>query len=386
MKSRVGIVKCEEYKLELLKDKIRESLNLIDGFSRIGENSRVFIKLNCLGAFHQDLAITTHPLFVKAVIQLVKEKTNNIIVGDNPATKDLIFSLKKNGIYEVLMEEKVKIIDGKIETTISSSNYKMYQHFTVSKEMVDVDVMINLPKLKTHGFAYLTCAEKNLFGFIYGLAKASWHVKASNPLQFGEAINDLYSAILNSYQGKQIIHICDGIMGLEGEGPGTSGIPKYAGVILSSLDAVSLDRVAVEVVGLDYRRQFINTIANERKLGVGDLDQIEIVGSSLDEFKDLKFQAPKDSLGIIGLKLIRIKGFRNLILEHPKIIESQCIKCRECAKICPPKALSIKPGEYPKLKSTICIRCWCCSEVCPKHAISKTKRPLIGRIVLKNRD
>ncbi len=383
---KVAIVKCNEYKLELLKDKIRESINLINGFDKIDVNSRVFIKLNCLGAFHQDLAITTHPMFVKAVIQLIKEKTNNIIVGDNPATKDLVFSLKKNGIYDVLIDEGVEIINGTIETIISSHNYKMYQNFTVSKEMIDVDVMINLPKLKTHGFAYLTCAEKNLFGFIYGLAKASWHVKASNPLQFGEAINDLYSAILTSYKDKQIINICDGVIGLEGEGPGTSGVPKHAGVILASLDAVSLDRVAVEVVGLDYRRQFINTIANERNLGIGDIDKIEIVGSKLDQFKDLKFVAPKDALGIIGLRLIKIRGFRNIILEHPKILENKCIKCGECAKICPPKALRIKPGEFPKLKSTICIRCWCCSEVCPKHAITKTKRPLIGRIVLKNRD
>lgn len=382
----VSVLKCDTYDINILKPKIKEALLLIDEYKNIKENSKVFIKLNCLGAFHQDLGITTHPLFVQSVIQIVKEKTSNIIVGDNPATKDLIYSLKKNGIYDVLVEEKVTILNGKEETSITSENYRIYQSFNVSKEMIDVDMMINLPKLKTHALTYMTIAQKNLFGFIYGLKKAAWHVKASNPLQFGHAINDLYSAILESYKDKKIINICDGILGLEGEGPGTSGKPKQSNVIIASSDAISLDRVAVEIAGLDYKQQFLNTIANERNLGVGDINKITIKGDSLDDFKDLKFIAPKDSLSIFGLRLIKIKGFRNIILEHPKFDYDKCIKCGECAKICPPHAITIKPGDFPKIKSTICIRCWCCSEVCPVDAISKTKRPLFGRIVLGNKN
>lgn len=383
---KVALLSCPEYNLEEVKTKILQSLELIDCLDTIKPNDRVFIKLNCLAPLDKDAAVTTHPIFAKAVIQIVKQYTNNIIIGDNPATKNIITTMKKNGLYDVAIEEGIPIIDGKTSIHIKTANYKLFSGFDVSKEMIDVDVMINLPKLKTHALAYMTCAQKNLFGFIYGLSKAAWHVRASNPFEFGQALNDLYSAILDAYKDKKIINICDGIIALEGEGPGASGIPKHAGVILASIDAVSLDRVAVEVAGLDYNRLFINKIAHERKLGVGNIDQIEILGDDLDQFKELKFIAPKDSLSIFGLKLLKIKPLRNFVLEHPLINKNKCIKCGECAKICSSKAMVIQPKSFPHIKKNICIRCWCCAEVCPEDAISKSKRPIIGRILLKNRN
>ena len=145
----------------------------------------------------------------------------------------------------------------------------------------------------------------------------------------------------------------------------------------------SLDRIACEIAKLDYSRLYINQIGNERGYGEGNLEKINVIGDSLDEFKDIIFLAPKDSLTHIGLKFLRFKFLRNLILEHPNINKNKCIKCGECAKICPPKTMQLQKGQFPKLKNTQCIRCWCCAEVCPRSAIEKSKRPLLGRILLK---
>ena len=60
-----------------------------------------------------------------------------------------------------------------------------------------------------------------------------------------------------------------------------------------------------------------------------------------------------------------------------------CIKCGECKKICPPQAINMKKGKVPKVNKSKCIRCWCCAEVCPINAISKSSRPLIGKIFFK---
>lgn len=378
---KVVIKNCNEYDLDLVKSKIKESLDELGGLpSLIKPNDKVFIKLNCLGPFNQDLGITTHPVVLKAVIELVKEITPNISLGDNPAVRDQIQTMKKNGTYDVAVEENVRIIDTKEFKKIYNPTYKLYSEFEVSKEMLDNDVIINLPKLKTHSLAYITAAEKNLFGFIYGLNKSAWHVKANNPSIFGQVINDLYGAIKENYKDKPFISICDGIIALEGEGPSTGGKAKDAKVLLTSLDPVSLDRVAVEVMGLDFNKSYITKIAGERGYGETDLSKIEIVG---DKLENKHFLEPHNALDNGKLAILKFKPLRNALLEHPTIDHNKCIKCGECTRICPPKTMVIEKGEYPHLKTLKCIRCWCCAEVCPQNAISKSKRPVLGKILLK---
>ena len=379
----VVIKKCDNYDFQVVKEKVYEIFNSSFLLDKINADTNVFIKLNLVGPFEPSLGITTHPIVVKAVLDILKDKTKNIIIGDNPATRDQVATLKKCGIYNIIKEYDCKILEQTVFTKITNSNPKIYSEFEVSKQMIDADVLINIPKLKTHTLAYMTVAEKNFFGLIYGLNKSAWHVKANNPLHFGNAINDLYGALLESYKDKTIFHLCDGILGLEGEGPSSAGDPKYANVLLGSYDAISLDRVACELVKLDQSKIYITNIGTERNYGEGDISKINIIGDSLNDFKDIKFKAPKDSLSHVGLKILKFKFLRNMILEHPKIDKDKCIKCGECAKICPPKTLKIEKGQYPHLKSNLCIRCWCCGEVCPKNAIMKSKRPLLGKILLK---
>lgn len=376
----VSLIRCESY--EIVDECIEKAINLLGGFDKfINKDAKVFIKLNCVGPFSEEMGITTHPAFVEAVVKNVLKITNNIVIGDNPATKDIVYTLKKNGIYRIVEKYNLKVIDSKNIVTIHNSSAKTYTDFNVSYDMVECDTLINLAKLKTHTLTYMTGAQKNYFGLIFGLNKAGWHVKANNPLAFSNAMNDLYGALLEKFKNKQILNITDGVLGLEGEGPSTGGKPKEGKVVLASTDACSLDYVACKVVSLDTERLILTKVASER--GYTDLNNIKILGNSIDDFKDISFEAPKDSLGGVGLRIIKHPVFRNILLEHPIVDHSKCIKCGECAKICPPHTMKIEPKSFPKLTKSKCIRCWCCAEVCPQNAIVKSKRPIIGRIVFK---
>lgn len=376
--SIVSLVRAKNY--DNIDSDIKKAVDLLGGIEAfVKKDAKVFIKLNCVAPSTKETGIITRPDVLEAVIKLVKTQTDDITIGDNPAVKDVSIILKKNGCLELIEKYNLKLINGKDQIVIENPNPHIYSKFEMSKDFTTCDVLINLPKVKTHTLTYMTCAEKNFFGLIFGLQKAGWHVKASNPLEFGQALNDLYGAFLNTMNGKTILNIADGIIGLDGEGPSTGGFPHNANVILASTDAVSLDMVACRLVKLDEKRLFVTNIASER--GYGDTKNITIVGNKLEDFDDVKFQGPKNTVSSFGLRLVRHRIFRNLLLEHPKVNHNKCIKCGECARICPPHTMQIKKGEYPHLKTNKCIRCWCCAEVCPQNAIEKSKRPIIGRIV-----
>ena len=180
--SKVSLLRVDSYQnIDLLEKKIKEAISLIGDIDKlIKKDSKVFIKLNCVGPFAKETGITTHPAFVEAVVKIILSKTKNIVIGDNPATKDIVAVLKKNGVYEVVQKYNLKVLDGKNAVKITNPNPHIYSEFEVSREYIEADTLINIPKLKTHTLTYMTCAEKNFFGLIFGLQKAGWHVKASN--------------------------------------------------------------------------------------------------------------------------------------------------------------------------------------------------------------
>ena len=88
----------------------------------MNESSNVFVKLNCVGPFDYNMGITTHPIILDAVLNIITKKTNNIIVGDNPAVKDITFTLKKCGLYDIIKKYNVSIINGTNFITIENKN------------------------------------------------------------------------------------------------------------------------------------------------------------------------------------------------------------------------------------------------------------------------
>jgi len=225
--------------------------------------------------------------------------------------------------------------------------------------VLEADVMINLPKWKTHAQMLLTLGVKNLFGCIPGPRKALWHLKAGEDRRlFAQMLFDLYQIIQPS------LTILDGIVGMEGDGP-SSGRPIPLGLILASRDALSLDQIVCDLLNLPRRSLMTNRVAQEQ--GVGK-DPIEVVGEKIDRVKISEFHFPK-LLGIDwNLPGFLRKILKNAITSRPVIQKEICKNCHHCAEICPPKALSQKGGELV-FDYDQCIRCFCCQEICPEGAV-----------------
>ena len=116
----------------------------------------------------------------------------------------------------------------------------------------------------------LTLGVKNLFGCIVGLRKPQWHLRAGVDRElFAALLVQIYQAV------KPRFTILDGILAMEGEGPGKGGRPKELGILLGSTDAVALDVAVCHLLGLDEEALLTNRVAGQ--CGLMD-DPVEVVG------------------------------------------------------------------------------------------------------------
>ena len=362
--SKVVVSNCESYDVDKMKVVIQSSVDSLGGWSKfIKKDQKVLLKINLIGPKKPEQAATTHPEFIRAIGQLVREAGGIVYVGDSsggaiggiaPTKKSFIVS----GIEKVTREEGFTLINfdemGPVKKEVDG-NYSTDLYIT--KAVDEMDVIINLPKMKTHSMGIYTGAVKNLFGMIPGLRKAKYHRDGPNPLDFGEFLADIHMSISN-----MPLNIMDGIVGMQGEGP-TAGTPYPAGKILVSEDPLSLDRIAIEMMGIDPNRVDILKASIKRPIGVWKRNDIEVIG---DASLLKNFVLPKRYQKNGSPDYDKLKGVIDFFKTTPVVNQKKCIKCNACVDSCPLKAINkeTKLIDYEK-----CISCLCCHEICMSEAV-----------------
>lgn len=370
--SKVAVIKCENYNLEEVKNAVKKAIDLIGGIDLfVKENDKVLLKPNLLAAESADRSVTTHPVVFEAVVSILKDKNvNNISYGDSPGVGKGNAVALKAGIDEAANRLNVKYADFEEPVGVSYDNGVQEKSFTIAKPIQEADVIISLPKLKSHALTTMTGAVKNQFGCIPGFRKAEYHLKLPDFEDFSTMLLDLNKLV------NPKLYIMDGILAMEGNGP-RNGSPRKINAVIVSNDAVALDYAASQIISFDYNT--IPTLKMGFKHNFCNKDDIEVLGDGIESVKVNDFKKPHKGIGI-GRSLMKLSKFSIIkrlfavIIPKPVIDKNKCVKCGICVKVCPvtPLALNFdkKGRDYPpEYYYKNCISCYCCQELCPHKAI-----------------
>lgn len=285
MAAAVSLIQAHAYEVETLRTSLESLLQPLGGMAAfVKPGNRVLLKPNLLTGARPGKECVTRPEIVYCVAQLVQEAGGEPFLGDGPAFGSAYGVAKANGLLPFVEALNLPIVEfhGKRYQTVSET----FDHLRLSKEAMAADVVINLPKVKSHVQLTLTLGVKNLFGCVPGKMKAWWHMEAGKDRdRFGEMLVETARAISPN------LTILDGIIGHEGNGP-SGGEPRFLGLLGASADVFALDRAVVEVLGADPA--VIPTIAAAERLGLsGDLDALQFPGLTPEELRvsDWKFPA-----------------------------------------------------------------------------------------------
>ncbi len=324
------------------------------------KGKKVLIKPNVLRSSTANESIATNPAVLRAVV--VKVETmgpSSIVVGDNPGlfsyganeesfTKTGLMEAAK-GYYQNIGNDSQKV----------DFNAKYMPTVSVSRAVLDADIVISLPKFKTHGLTVLTGAIKNSYGILPGAQKAMLHRAAGGPERFHEVIVDVFRLRVPD------LFIVDAVVGMEGNGPASPDL-REIGLVLASDNAVAVDAVMATMMGCEPGRLLFLRKAKEAGLGDYDLASIEVIGE-LKRLPDFKLPP----LG--GEAILRNEAMQSLIhnrtLVRPQADPDKCTSCSTCIDHCPVSALSTI-DSIPQVDATKCIACFCCQEMCPEKAIA----------------
>ncbi|NQU75574.1 MAG: DUF362 domain-containing protein [Planctomycetes bacterium] len=338
---------------------------------------KVLLKPNILGGFTPAEAVTTHPAVVRAASLLVQAAGGTVLVGDSPGTGGFKGALQRSGIAAVVEETAAEIADFETALLYECADNRIAKRIQLAKGLGDADVIITLPKLKTHVQMGFTCALKNQFGLVVGMEKAKYHYR----FQRREWLAALMIEI--NRIARPALAIVDAIVGMEGHGP-SGGEPRHLGALIASPDLAAADVVACELIGLDPSTLPLIKAAAEYDFGCTSLKKIQLTGHPLAKLQVPDFKNIK-TLGSV-LNLLPVPRFcyswvRRILTARPEIQAADCVHCGACERGCPVEPPAIHPEEKTsrQLEDANCIRCYCCHEFCPVKAI-KLRRSLPDRL------
>ncbi len=321
---------------------------------------KVVIKPNVLRTSRSDEHIVTHPALLRAVVDKVEQLgPAEIVVGDNPGLFNYGDNERSFEATGLMAAAKGYYQNFGIATDQLAFNPDFMPRVGVSTQIMTADILISLPKFKTHGLTVMTGAIKNSYGILPGAQKARLHQIAGTPERFHRVIVDVFRLRVPD------LFIMDAVTGMEGNGPASPDL-REIGLILAADNALAMDGVVARMMGIDPAR--LKFLEQSKAMGLGDFDaeSVEIDGGMvvLDNFK----LPPLGGAAIAGNSAIQaLMAGKTRV--RPRADPGLCTLCGACIDHCPVAALKME-HDFPVVDPDICITCFCCQEICPEKAMT----------------
>jgi uncharacterized protein (DUF362 family)/NAD-dependent dihydropyrimidine dehydrogenase PreA subunit len=318
----------------------------------------VLLKPNMVGPHPEHLHSVTAPPLLRALAEELRNRGAEVRIGDNPGFTGYSAvrrSAVGSGILPLCEEFFVNLGEESRLVEVDPAWFGGIERIPISSQVLDCDLLISVPRMKTHVQTIITGAIKNSYGHMPGSIKAQLHARVPDWRAFSRLTAAVYAA-----RPPDLV-IMDALTAMEGNGP-TAGALRKLDLLLVSTDGAALDAVMCAMMGLDPEEVPMTAAAGE--LGVGavrpqDIDVSETVP------RIPRFRVPRrwtlSSASIVNRLLFP------LLNPQPRIRPADCVSCNACVRICPVAAIAEE--SPPVIDPRACIQCYCCLEICPEKAI-----------------
>jgi len=374
----ISAVKTPGYDPEALAAAVARHFAALEADALFAPGVRVALKPNLLMKRPPEGGTTTHPALVTAVTGHLRSLgVTDITIADSPGGPYTASALE--GIYAVCgMADSAARTGATLnrdtgwQTVASPSPGSLCGTFNILNPILEADVVINLPKLKTHAMTTLSGGVKNLLGCVPGLQKPELHFRFPQRDLFGRMLVELAETVAPQ------LTIIDAVVAMEGDGP-SAGTLRELGWTFASRSPFALDEILCRVMGLDPLT--VPTVAYARKRGLAAPDALTVTGDGLP--RDVPpFALPlsrsvtfRDSLPGPLRGLADLAGSR-LLSPRPVVSREGCTGCGRCTESCPAHVIAVT-GRKAVIEYKDCIKCYCCHEMCPVKAIHIRKARLL---------
>lgn len=381
MNNQVAIKFLNNYNLDDVQKTMSELFACCNASKLFKANTKVLVKIDASVDANPDQAITTHPVVVQALVNVLTDLGVKCIIADSPTKKFSQNGLDKiyfeTGMLEVANSARCELNHDLSVAKVEIPNGLKTKSALLLDVINNVDLIVNVGKLHYDDMVGMNGMATNIFGLVPGEVKQ----QVLNRLTTVDDFNNYVIDLISKLQQKIVLNVFDGVVAVE-----TNASQRMLSCLAMGENIFSLDAVVNTIIGKDLSETIVKTAS---KRGFIDFEHpYKIINGDLKQFvlEDFDFGEINNSSNLHKNKCAQKNYFyqkQQRVVINPK----KCKGCGRCSSVCPSNAIMMKydkNGElFAKIDYNKCIFCGKCYTACP-YSVADIKTPVGYKILNHN--